>query len=41
MSGVARPLLKSALLQEAQRVACAEVGVEYRDVPPDGQWYAA
>ena len=30
-----------ATLQEAQRVACAEVGVEYRDVPPDGQWYAA
>jgi hypothetical protein len=26
-------------LQEAQRVACAEVGIAYRDVPWDGRWH--
>jgi putative DNA primase/helicase len=28
-------------LQEAQRAACAKVGVIYRDVPNDGRWHPA
>src|ERR1017187_7848436 len=31
----------SVTLQEAQRAACAEVGVKSRDVPVDGQWHSA
>ena len=31
----------SCTLQEAQRVACAKVGVVYRDVPSDGKWHPA
>src|SRR5450755_125991 len=31
----------SGSLQEAQRAACAKVGVVYRDVPIDGKWHSA
>lgn len=33
--------MSSVALQEAQRAACAKVGVVYRDVPIDGKWHPA